>query len=122
MDSNPNAEATQDCLDRRLLKIAGTDSTKFGDVGGYGSVSINIRLQLPSDIACRHCVFQWKYTTANNWGTDPITGESGLGKGVENETFMGCSDISIVAGSRGFRKSVRGWQFIQGGGDDDEES
>ena len=30
-------------------------------------------------------------------GTDPRTGQSGVGKGVENETFMGCSDIAIVA-------------------------
>jgi len=42
-------------------------------------------------------VFQWRYTTGNNWGTDPTTGQSGIGMGIENETFMGCSDISIVA-------------------------
>lgn len=97
MDANPNSDATQDCLDRRVLKIAGTESTRFRDVGNYGSVAITIRVQLPPDVACRHCVFQWKYTTGNNWGTDPATGQSGLGMGVENETFMGCSDISIVA-------------------------
>ena len=95
MDSTPNSEATQDCLDRGVLKIAGSGSTRFGDVGPYGSTTITARVQLPSNVACRHCVFQWKYTTANNWGTDPVTGQSGSGMGVENETFMGCSDISI---------------------------
>jgi hypothetical protein len=35
------------------------------------------------------------YTTGNIWDTDPITGQSGLGMGVENKTCMGCSDISI---------------------------
>ncbi|CAF1573925.1 unnamed protein product [Adineta steineri] len=97
LDSNPNSEATQDCLDRGLLKMAGTDSTKWRDVDKYGSETIKIRVQLPSNVACRHCVFQWKYTTGNNWGTDPATGQSGSGMGIENETFMGCSDISIVA-------------------------
>ncbi|CAM4892243.1 unnamed protein product [Rotaria socialis] len=97
LDSTPNSDATQDCLDRRLLKIAGTDSTRYRDVDKYGSQAITVRIQLPSDVACRHCVFQWRYTTGNSWGTDPITGQSGLGMGIENETFMGCSDISIVA-------------------------
>ncbi|CAF4312350.1 unnamed protein product, partial [Rotaria sordida] len=92
---NPNSDATQECLDRRVLKIAGTDSTRLRDVDKYGTGTITVRVQLPSDVACRHCVFQWKYTAGNNWGTDPITGQSGLGMGIENETFMGCSDISI---------------------------
>jgi hypothetical protein len=96
LDGNPDSDATQECLDQRLLTIVGTDSTKFRDVDKYRSEPISIRVQLPSDVACQHCVFQWKYTTGNNWGTDPITGESGLGMGIENETFMGCSDISII--------------------------
>ena len=97
MDSNPNADATQECLDRRLLTIVGTGSTKLPNVEQYGSTPVHIRVQLPADVACQHCVFQWKYTTGNNWGTDPVTGQSGLGMGVENETFMGCSDITIVS-------------------------
>ena len=98
MDSNPNSEATQACLDAGLLTIVGTGSTKFRDVERYGSGPnpVIIRVQLPPNVVCQHCVFQWKYTTGNNWGTDPVTGQSGLGMGVENETFMGCSDISIV--------------------------
>ncbi|CAF0837106.1 unnamed protein product [Adineta steineri] len=96
LDASPLADATQECLDHNLLKIADTDSTKFSDVGKYGSTTINIRVQLPPNVACQHCVFQWKYTAGNNWGTDPITGQSGGGLGRENETFMGCSDIAIL--------------------------
>jgi len=96
VDSTPDFEATQECLDRGILKMAGSDSTKYREVGNYGSQAITVRVQLPSGVSCRHCVFQWKYTTGNNWGTDPTTGQSGIGMGIENETFMGCSDISIV--------------------------
>lgn len=56
---------------------------------------IRIHVQLPLNLACQHCVFQWKYTTGNNWGRDPATNKSGPGLGRENETFMGCSDIRI---------------------------
>lgn len=96
LDASPQADATQECLDRHQLLIAGTDSTKFGDVGQYGSSMISLRVQLPPNVACKHCVFQWKYTAANSWGTDPVTGQSGPGLGRENETFMGCSDIAIL--------------------------
>lgn len=78
------------------MKIADTGATRTKDVGIYGSSMIPVRVQLPPNLACKHCVFQWKYTAANSWGTDAATGESGPGKGRENETFMGCSDIAIV--------------------------
>lgn len=96
VDPTPNSEATQACLDRTVLKVAGTDSTRFS-VDRFGSETITARVQLPAGFTCNHCVFQWKYTAANSWGTDPVTGQSGLGMGIENETFMGCSDISIVS-------------------------
>lgn len=57
---------------------------------------ILVPVQLPADLFCQHCVFQWKYTTGNNWGRDPETNKSGPGLGRENETFMGCADITIV--------------------------
>jgi len=96
VDANPSADATQECLDRGLLKLANSDSTRLPDIGNYGTQTITVRLQLPSNVACRHCVFQWKYTAGNNWGRDPVTGEEGIGLGIENETFMGCADITIV--------------------------
>ena len=67
---------------------------------------IHVRLQLPMNFHCKHCVFQWKYTTGNNWGRDPVTNQSGPGLGRENETFMGCSDISIIANPK-TRKTTR---------------
>jgi hypothetical protein len=96
LDASPLADATQECLDRNQLKIADTNSTKYQNVSEYGSEMITVRVQLPPNVACQHCVFQWKYTAGNSWGTDPITGQSGSGLGKENETFMGCSDIAIL--------------------------
>ncbi|CAF1402410.1 unnamed protein product [Rotaria sordida] len=96
LDASPSRDATQECLDRHQLIIAHTNSTKFRDVSKYGSEIITVCVQLPPDVACRHCVFQWKYTAGNSWGTDPITGQSGAGLGREKETFMGCSDIAIL--------------------------
>ncbi len=96
MDANPLSDATQKCLDQGLLELANSGSTKLSNIGNYGTKTITVRLQLPSNVACQHCVFQWKYTTGNNWGKDPVTGEEGLGLGIENETFMGCADITII--------------------------
>ncbi|CAF4997600.1 unnamed protein product, partial [Rotaria socialis] len=95
--NTPNSDATQECLDRYLLTIANTDSTRYRDVVKHGSDTITVRVQLPLDVSCHHCVFQWKYTTGNNWGRDSATNKSGPGLGRENETFMGCSDITILA-------------------------
>ncbi|CAF0918643.1 unnamed protein product [Adineta ricciae] len=96
VDNNPDADATQECLDNHLLTVIDSNSTKHSDIYRHGSGMITVRVQLPSNLACQHCVFQWKYTTGNNWGRDPITNKSGPGLGKENETFMGCSDISIT--------------------------
>jgi hypothetical protein len=97
LDNNPNSDATQECLDRYLLTIIDTNSTAYRNLSKHGSEMISIRVQLPFNVACQHCVFQWKYTTGNNWGRDPLTNKSGPGLGRENETFMGCSDITILA-------------------------
>ncbi|CAF3167504.1 unnamed protein product [Rotaria sp. Silwood2] len=99
VDTTPNSDATQDCLDRRILKLANSDLTKYSITGAIGNSQIIVNLQLPAGVSCQHCVFQWKYTAGNSWGTDPITGQQGLGLGTENETFMGCADITIVGGS-----------------------
>ncbi|CAF5109194.1 unnamed protein product, partial [Rotaria sp. Silwood1] len=99
VDSTPNSDATQDCLDRRILKIANSDLTKYSITSAMGNSQIIVNLQLPVDVSCQHCVFQWKYTAGNSWGTDPVTGQQGLGLGTENETFMGCADITIIGGN-----------------------
>lgn len=54
------------------------------------------RIQLPAGLNCKHCVLQWTYTAGNNWGwcdEEQTKGEVGCG---DQETFMGCSDISIT--------------------------
>ena len=53
-----------------------------------------IHLQLPAGLTCEHCVLQWWYSAGNNWGTDPETGNQGLGYGPQ-ETFVNCADIAI---------------------------
>ncbi|CAF1085428.1 unnamed protein product [Didymodactylos carnosus] len=92
-------DATQDCLDQHLLTIVNTNGqTRFTDVERYGTNKvIPVLIQLPPGVQCQHCVFQWKYTTGNTWGTNPLTGQSCTGCAIENETFMGCADISIAA-------------------------
>ena len=96
VDMSPETDATQECLDQYLLTIVETNSTRFQDLVRFGSEMITIRARLPAGVACEHCVFQWKYTTGNNWGKDPTTNKSGPGLGRENETFMGCADITIL--------------------------
>lgn len=61
---------------------------------------IKLQVQLPKDLLCDHCVFQWKYNTGHSWGSDPITGKAGIGLGTQ-EQFYGCSDIQISSKLRG---------------------
>ncbi|XP_064596497.1 uncharacterized protein LOC135463108 [Liolophura sinensis] len=89
------SEATQECLDQHVLKIAGGSSTRttvYSNIYNY-----NIQLQLPNDLTCERCVFQWKYQTGNSWGVDPITKNGCLGCGIKHEQFYACSDIAIEA-------------------------
>lgn len=54
-------EATQECLDRNVLRVAGGRSTRttvYSNVYNY-----HIQLQLPEDLTCERCVLQWKYNT-----------------------------------------------------------
>ena len=45
------------------------------------------------DIQCDHCVLQWRYHTANTWGSD----ENGTGTGHgPQEEFYGCADVEII--------------------------
>ncbi len=86
-------DATQDCLDKTPLADAnGNTKITFARTTGQFTFSI----KLPEDVSCKHCVFQWKYSAANNWGTDPVTGQSGLGFGAQ-EQFRGCADITITS-------------------------
>jgi hypothetical protein len=54
---------------------------------GGGAKVYDIKLQIPTDVACDNCVLQWFYQTANSRETYP-------------ESFWNCADIE-VAGSTG---------------------
>lgn len=88
-------DATQQCLDKNILKDR-NGNTKLYVVKGQTGL-MKFKLNLPRGFTCNHCVFQWKYNAGNSWGTDPITGVSGIGEG-QQEQFYGCSDIAIVSG------------------------
>ncbi|XP_056009098.1 uncharacterized protein LOC130051286 [Ostrea edulis] len=92
--TNDYIEVTQECLDKSQLKVVQNGELKdYYAVTETGSAMINIKLKLPDDLTCEHCVFQWWYTTGNNWGRFP--GEKGcLGCGPQ-ETFVNCADVKI---------------------------
>ena len=58
--NNPKIRATQDCLDRYLLKHPNGD-TQFIESGVVGTYTYD--LVLPSDLTCAQCVLQWKWNT-----------------------------------------------------------
>ncbi|XP_064601261.1 uncharacterized protein LOC135467415 [Liolophura sinensis] len=95
-NNNPGKRITHECLDKNLLKLAdgGTRFEVYGKVGYGVSEKFEIKLQLPQDLICTQCVLQWKYNAGNSWGTDEVTGQSGIGFGAQ-EQFYGCADISI---------------------------
>lgn len=55
-----------------------------------------IKLDLPKDLTCDHCVLQWWWTVGNNWGCDE-NNNCGVGLGKKQETFVNCADIKIVS-------------------------
>ena len=65
----------------QVLKIAGTDGTRYYLPAGSMNGIFTVSLRLPINLVCKQCVLQWRYTTGNNWGTDE-TG-SGVGKGPQ---------------------------------------
>jgi hypothetical protein len=88
----PQGES-QSCFDRHLLQLVG------GGVGGSrlpvtGTGTYRTQLRLPQGLTCSHCVLQWNYRAGNNWG-DCGNGTKAVGCGPQ-ETFRGCSDISIA--------------------------
>ncbi|XP_078335250.1 uncharacterized protein LOC111133536 [Crassostrea virginica] len=88
-------EVTQECLNQNQLKVIENGIAKdYYESKETGAAKINLRVQLPPDMICDHCVFQWWYKTGNSWGQFP--GEPGcLGCGPQ-ETFVNCADIKIT--------------------------
>ena len=93
-NDDPSRAVPQSCFDKNVLEIVETNSKRYTvpDKDGYTKIKLN--LQLPDDIKCKDCVFQWKYNAGNSWGTDPVTGRGCIGCGNQ-EQFYGCADIAI---------------------------
>jgi hypothetical protein len=92
IDDDPAKDATQNCLDLNVLKLE-DGITQYKIERSFTTIHLNITL--PSELVCKHCVFQWKYKTGNSWGSS--NGKSCLGCGRVNEEFYGCADIAILS-------------------------
>lgn len=90
-----NYTLTQECLDENILPIK--EGYLLGTPLRYypkDARDFRLTIAIPPDLTCDHCVLQWRYHTANSWGTDPITLRQGLGYGPQEE-FYNCADIRI---------------------------
>jgi len=90
--NNLRKPATQTCLDKYALQLANGGGTQY--YPGPGNKVFEMWFQLPKDLTCKQCVFQWRYVAANNWGTCKNgTGKVGCGP---QEEFRACSDVTIT--------------------------
>uniref|UniRef100_T1JL38 Chitin-binding type-4 domain-containing protein n=1 Tax=Strigamia maritima TaxID=126957 RepID=T1JL38_STRMM len=92
----PNAdnktEVTQECLDSHILDIEG-HGKKYNISSPDQTLEVELKLTLPEDVKCDHCVLQWHWRTSNFWGMcDNDTGALGCGP---QEVYRNCADISI---------------------------
>ncbi|XP_013390112.1 mucin-5AC-like [Lingula anatina] len=96
--NDPNTPASQECLDKHVLRRADDSGVRFPITGGASVYKM--KYKLPSGMVCSQCVMQWKYHTGNSWGTDPDTGRACTGCGPQEE-FINCADVAIVADDSG---------------------
>jgi len=90
--NNIRKPATQTCLDKYTLEQASGEGMHY--YPGPGNKVFEMWFQLPKDLTCKQCVFQWRYVAANNWGTCKNgTGKVGCGP---QEEFRACSDVTIT--------------------------
>ncbi|CAL8117189.1 unnamed protein product [Orchesella dallaii] len=87
--TNPGQE-NQACFNQNVLRLANGSGTKLpvSSTGMYRT-----QLRLPAGVRCNHCIIQWNYRAGNNWG-ECGNGSGAVGCGPQ-ETFRGCSDVSI---------------------------
>lgn len=86
LDQGPESDS---CFERKVYTPSGSE---FWDLP-EGTGDFNLSLALPHDLSCNHCVLQWTYVAANNWGDCP-DGVNRPGCGPQ-EHFRTCSDIRI---------------------------
>ncbi|XP_060070546.1 uncharacterized protein LOC132550493 [Ylistrum balloti] len=82
---------TQECFEQNVLWIEESWSTRFY-VGSRGGI-YDLHVKLPSNIACSHCVFQWKYSTGYRMGGINRCECMGCGK---QEQIYNCADVAIT--------------------------
>jgi len=84
--------ASQMCLDKHILRQQNLNGPRF--FPGPGSKVFEMHYQLPKDLTCRQCVFQWRYVAGNNWGRCK-NGTEAVGCGPQEE-FRACADVTIT--------------------------
>ncbi|KAI5695606.1 hypothetical protein M8J75_000734 [Diaphorina citri] len=101
--NRPKVAATQECLDKYVLKRGKMSTREPDDVyhetrffPGTENKVYELRYMLPPDLTCTQCVLQWKYIAGNNWGNCP-NGTGAVGCGPQEE-FRACADIQITDG------------------------
>ena len=96
VNDDPTRVVGQTCFDQYILPVVldGTEFQKFMVPNKNGYQALKMKVQLPPNIQCRNCVFQWKYNAGNSWGVDAVTGQGCKGCGNQ-EQFYGCADIAI---------------------------
>ncbi|KAF0299686.1 hypothetical protein FJT64_027638 [Amphibalanus amphitrite] len=94
--NNDRKTVTQECLNKHVLRVAGTNSIRYVIPEDSGKAGIfRWKVELPPYLTCTQCVMQWTYYAGNTWGTCS-DGEQAVGCGPQ-ETFINCADIAIVS-------------------------
>jgi len=52
----------------------------------------NIKVKIPNDLECNHCVLQWMWVTANSCGGSKVSCD-------QSEHFWNCADLQVVGGT-----------------------
>lgn len=93
---------SEECFEKNQVKLA--DGNDAFVLQTYRTGNYNVPIELPPNLACKHCVLQWTYITANAYGTCP-NGKGRMGCGPQ-EHFRSCSDIKIFNGKKLTKKKV----------------
>jgi len=90
---NLSSERESDaCFNRNVLQIGSGGTTWTLPNGNTQDFTVAVRMP---NFTCNHCVLQWTWVAANNWGLCP-DGSGALGCGPQ-EHFRTCSDIRLTA-------------------------
>jgi len=91
-DSRDEIE-TDECFEKNVLQLQ-NGLYKLPVSNRKGKYYTKARL--PKWVTCNRCVIRWHYRAGNNWGN---CGDGTFDEGCGNqETFRGCSDVSISSG------------------------